>query len=111
MVNDMDIDVVKCENCENDSIYDYFKNENIYVGNQWILTKNHIFLCNEHFIHQKTLNNIKSKILNSNQVIINKLSEISNIYIFNTHGTDMIDETEMHLLVNGLKYIKQCKLN
>lgn len=98
----------KCEQCDEYPIHNYFKLENIYVNDKWIAKKTMIFLCSKHFAYKKQINHFKIRVQKRNQKIINHLSLISDIKIKNNYGHDMIDEEDLMLLINGIKYIKQC---
>lgn len=102
------INIMNCQNCNNDAVGVVIKKENIYLKNKWYIKKTQNFLCKKHFLNKKKLSKIKYDIFQSNQKIIKNLSIVSKMKIQNNLGIDLIDQMDLNVLINGLKYIKQC---
>lgn len=101
--------LMNCHQCYDGNVMGLcIKQNKIYKNNKWHVQERPIFLCKKHFLNKKKLNKEKHNIHIHNQKVIEKLSIISNIKINNNLGSDKIDQLDLNLLINGLKYIKKC---
>lgn len=102
------IKLMNCHQCGNGNVMGIcMKKKKVYINNKWHISETPIFLCKKHFLDKQKLNKVNHDIFTHNQKIIKNLSIVSKIKIKNNLGSDMIDQIDLELLINGLKYIKE----